>query len=110
MYMRNTKCRAKIKVLNRTLKYQVSHTLNVLLFINLMRTLLQDSLNKSNNHYILLGQAPAKTPTFPMIYALNNKQVMPSGSWVIIPKQNTLNKATESKIDFGELDTKTIRK
>ena len=45
-----------------------------------------------------------------MIYALNNKQVMPSGSWVIIPKKNTLNKATESKIDFGELDTKTIRK
>lgn len=87
MYMRNTKCRAKIKVLNRTLKYQVSHTLNVLLFINLMRTLLQDSLNKSNNHYILLGQAPAKTPTFPMIYALNNKQVMPSGSRVIIQKK-----------------------
>lgn len=83
----NTKCRAKIKVLNRTLKYQVSHTLKVLLFINLMRTLLQDSLNKSNNHYILLGQAPAKTPTFSMIYALNNKQVMPSGSWVIIPKK-----------------------
>ena len=59
--------------------------LNFLMFISLMRNLMQDSLNKTNNRYILLGQVPTKTLTFFMICALRNKQVMPSGSWVIIP-------------------------
>ena len=60
----------------------MSHALKV----SLMRNLLQDYLNKTNNHCILLGQVPIKTLTFSMICALRNKQVMPSRSWVIILK------------------------
>ena len=67
------------------LKILMPQALNVLMFISLMRNLMQDSLNKTNNHDILLGQVPNKTLTSFKICALRNKQVMPSGSWVIIP-------------------------
>jgi len=64
----------------------MSHTLKVLLFISLMQTLREDSLNKTNNPLILLGQVSTETITFTMICALSNKQVMTSVNGGKMPK------------------------
>ena len=69
--------------------------LNVLMFISLMQNLMQDSLNKTNNRYILLGQVPTKTLTFFMICTGDAIRQLGNNS------NYKLNKA-KSKIDSGD--------
>jgi len=64
-----------------------------------MQTLLENSLNKTESHLILLSQD--KTIMFTMICALSNKQVMTSVNGVKMPKKR--NKQSKIENRFREI-------
>jgi len=66
-----------------------------------MQTLLENSLNKTESHLILLSQVSDKTIMFTMICALSNKQVMTSVNGVKMPKKR--NKQSKIENRFREI-------